>query len=42
MDWFDLLSKEEQDKRNRRELPGDDFGTVETVLSNEDINQEDA
>lgn len=42
MDWFDLLSKEEQDKRNRRELPSDDFGTVETVLSNEDINQEDA
>lgn len=42
MDWFDLLSEEEQDKRNHHDLPSDDFGTVETVLRDEDINQEDA
>lgn len=41
MDWYDLLSEEEQDKRNHRETPNDDFGTVDTVISNEDINQED-
>lgn len=41
MDWYDLLSEEEQDKRNHRETPNDDFGTVDTVISDEDINQED-
>lgn len=41
MDWYDLLSEEEQDKRNLRETPNDDFGTVDTVISDEDINQED-
>lgn len=41
MDWYDLLSEEEQDKRNHRDTPNDDFGTVDTVISDEDINQED-
>jgi uncharacterized membrane protein len=42
MDWFDLLSVDEQNKKSRLESPGEDFGTVDTVISDEDINQEDA
>lgn len=42
MDWFDLLSKEEQDKRIHGESANEDFGTVNTVISDEDINHEDA
>lgn len=42
MDWFDLLSAEEQNKRNIVVDPCEDFGTVDTVISNEEINQEDA
>lgn len=42
MDWFDLLSEDEQNKRNIIEDPCEDFGTVDTVISNEEINQEDA
>lgn len=42
MDWFDLLSKEEQDKRELKEYLNNDFGTIDTVITDEDINQEDA
>ena len=42
MDWFDLLSEAEQNKRQHNNPPEEEFGTIETVLINEDINQEDA
>lgn len=42
MDWFDLLSVEEKRKREHSEDTNDDFGTVDTVISDADINQEDA
>ncbi|RHQ36306.1 hypothetical protein DWY84_01590 [Clostridium sp. AF27-2AA] len=42
MDWFDLLSEEEQDNQKRSEHNPNDYGTVDTVIRNEEINQEDA
>lgn len=39
MDWFDLLSAEEKGKHN--EEMNKDFGTVSTVISDAEINQED-
>lgn len=43
MDWFDLLSEEEQSKQRpiERHDPND-YGTVDTVIRDEEINQEDA
>lgn len=43
MDWVDLLSLEERQKQSSPTTNNiDDYGTVDTVLSNEHINQEDA
>lgn len=42
MDWFDLLSTEEKGKRKKDEDADGDFGTVDIVISDAEINQEDA
>lgn len=43
MDWFDLLSEEEQNnQRPIEQHDSNDYGTVNTVIRDEDINQEDA
>lgn len=42
MDWFDLLSEVEQNKINHYEAQNGDYGTIYTVISDEEINQEDA
>lgn len=40
MDWFDLLSQEEQENHSTKRIDSEEYGTYDTVVT--DVNQEEA
>lgn len=40
MDWFDLLSREEQENHSTKRIDSEEYGTYDTVVT--DVNQEEA